>query len=425
MSTLQTVVHDAAELVVGPAADETLRTYESAAIAVVDGDVAMVGPTEDVRREYPFDTAKTTVDASGKTVIPGFVDPHTHALFAGDRSDEFAAKLRGKPYQEILEEGGGILRTVEAVREASDEELVANLTRQLDLMLAHGTTTAEVKTGYGLDTETELRMLDAIAQAADDHPVDVVATFMGAHAVPDGRETEDYVDEVVEEQLPAAADRGVAEFCDVFCEEGVFTVEQSRRILEAGEEYGLTPKIHAEEFTRLGSAQLAADLDAVSADHLLHATSEDAEAMADAGVVPVLLPGTAFSLGESYADPQQFQNAGAPVALATDLNPNCYSQSMGFAVALACNGMRMAPADALLGATRNAALALDRDDGTGTLVEGSSADLAIVDGPSHVHVPYNFGVNSVDTVLKDGAVVARGGAVADEDTVADGGDVRD
>ena len=413
MSNLQTVVHDAEELVVGPAADGTLRTHEDAAVAVVDGDIAMAGATENVRREYPPENAGTAVDATGKTVIPGFVDPHTHALFAGDRSDEFAAKLRGKPYQEILSEGGGILRTVEAVREASDEALVANLTAQLDAMLAHGTTTAEVKTGYGLDTETEVRMLDAIARAADGHPIDVVATFMGAHAVPDGRETEDYVDEVVDEQLPAAADRGVAEFCDVFCEEGVFTVEQSRRILEAGRDHGFTPKIHAEEFTRLGSAQLAAELGAASADHLLHATSDDAEALAESGVVPVLLPGTAFSLGESYADPEQFQDAGAPVALATDLNPNCYSQSMGFAVALACNGMRMAPGDALLAATRNAALAIDRDDGTGTLVEGSSADLAIVDGPSHVHVPYNFGVNSVDAVLKDGEVVAESGVSID------------
>jgi len=342
-------------------------------------------------------------------VIPGFVDPHTHALFAGDRSDEFAQKLRGKPYQEILAEGGGILRTVEAVREASDDDLVANLTEQFDAMLAHGTTTAEVKTGYGLDTETELRMLDAVEAAAADHPVDVVGTFLGAHAVPDGRDTEDYVDEVVDEQLPAAADHDAAEFCDVFCEEGVFTVAQSRRILEAGREHGLTPKIHAEEFTRLGSAQLAADLNAASADHLLHANREDAEALAEADVTPVLLPGTAFSLGEDYADPEQFAAAGAPVALATDLNPNCYSQSMGFAVALACNGMRMAPADALLGATKHAATAIDRDDGTGTLRAGTAADLVVVDGPSHVHVPYNFGVNSAETVLKDGAVVASGG----------------
>lgn len=409
MPELQTVVHGASELVVGRDDEGGLESCADGALAVVDGDVAAVGRTSDVLSEYPAENADTDIDASGQTVIPGFVDPHTHALFAGDRSDEFAQKLRGKPYQEILAEGGGILRTVEAVREASNDDLVANLTEQFDAMLAHGTTTAEVKTGYGLDTETELRMLDAVEAAAADHPVDVVGTFLGAHAVPDGRDTEDYVDEVVDEQLPAAADHDAAEFCDVFCEEGVFTVAQSRRILEAGREHGLTPKIHAEEFTRLGSAQLAADLNAASADHLLHANREDAEALAEADVTPVLLPGTAFSLGEDYADPEQFAAAGAPVALATDLNPNCYSQSMGFAVALACNGMRMAPADALLGATKHAATAIDRDDGTGTLRAGTAADLVVVDGPSHVHVPYNFGVNSAETVLKDGAVVASGG----------------
>jgi len=409
MPEVQTVVHGASELVVGRDDEGGLESHEDGALAVVDGDVAAVGRTSDVLSEYPAENADTDIDASGQTVIPGFVDPHTHALFAGDRSDEFAQKLRGKPYQEILAEGGGILRTVEAVREASNDDLVANLTEQFDAMLAHGTTTAEVKTGYGLDTETELRMLDAVEAAAADHPVDVVGTFLGAHAVPDGRDTEDYVDEVVDEQLPAAADHDAAEFCDVFCEEGVFTVAQSRRILEAGREHGLTPKIHAEEFTRLGSAQLAADLNAASADHLLHANREDAEALAEADVTPVLLPGTAFSLGEDYADPEQFAAAGAPVALATDLNPNCYSQSMGFAVALACNGMRMAPADALLGATKHAATAIDRDDGTGTLRAGTAADLVVVDGPSHVHVPYNFGVNSAETVLKDGAVVASGG----------------
>lgn len=414
MPDLETVVHDAAELVVGPAdGAKTLETYEKGAVAVVDGDVAMVGSTEEVCRDYSPENAERAIDASGQTVIPGFVDPHTHALFAGDRSDEFAAKLRGKEYQEILAEGGGILRTVDAVRSASDEQLRANLREQLDKMVAHGTTTAEVKTGYGLDTETECRMLDAIDAVAAEHPVDVVATFMGAHAVPEDSTTEGYVDRVVEEQLPAAADLDVTEFCDVFCEEGVFTVEQSRRILEAGREHGLTPKIHAEEFTRLGSAQLAAEIGAVSADHLLHANEDDAEALADAGVTPVLLPGTAFSLGEAYADSEQFQSAGddrgespdAPVALATDLNPNCYSQSMGFAVALACNGMRMTPANALLSATTHAASAIDRTDGTGTLAEGTAADIAIVDGPSHAHVPYNFGVNSVDTVLKDGVVV--------------------
>lgn len=421
MPDLDTLVYDASEVVVGPAAgteEATLETYEDAAVAVVDGEVATVGDSDEVRREYPPKNADTAVDASGQTVIPGFVDPHTHAVFAGDRSDEYAAKLRGQTYQEILDAGGGILRTVEAVRESRTEDLAANLREQLDLMLVHGTTTAEVKTGYGLDTETELRLLDAIEQAASEHPVDVVGTFMGAHAVPNEVSREGYVDEVVDEQLPAVADHPVAEFCDVFCEAGVFTVEQSRRVLEAGREHGLQPKIHAEEFTRLGSAQLAADLGAVSADHLLHANDEDAVALAEAGVVPVLLPGTAFAVDEDYAAASRFRQAGAPVALATDLNPNCYSQSMGCAVSLACSGMGMRPADALVAATRNAALAIDHADGTGTLREGSAGDLAVVDGPTHVHVPYNFGVNTVQAVLKAGEVVVSAGAVtADGDEV--------
>ncbi|MFD1587873.1 imidazolonepropionase [Halorientalis brevis] len=409
MTDLTAVVHDAGEVVTasGPTDPDI---HEDAAVAVVDGRVAAVGPTDAVTREYPPANAATAIDADGRAVVPGFVDSHTHALFAGDRADEFAAKLRGKTYQEILAEGGGILRTVRAVRDASDETLLDNLLGELDVMLAHGTTTVEVKSGYGLDRETELRMLDVIARADDAHLVDVVPTFMGAHAVPDGRDVDDYVTAVVEEQLPAVADQGIAEFCDVFCEEDVFTVEQSRRVLEAGRDHGLTPKVHAEEFTRLGGAQLAADLGAASADHLLHATDADAAALADAAVTPVLLPGTAFSLGADYADPDVFADAGAPPAIATDCNPNCYSQSMGFAVALGCSGMGMAPAEAMLAATRRGAAALNRDDGTGTLTEGAPADLLVLDAPSHVHVPYNVGVNVVDAVLKRGSLVHREGA---------------
>jgi imidazolonepropionase len=291
------------------------------------------------------------------------------------------------------------------VREASDEHLLGNLLSHLDVMLTHGTTTVEVKSGYGLDTETELRMLDVIAAADARHPVDVVPTFMGAHAVPEGQDADDYTDTVVDEQLPAVAEQGVAEFCDVFCEEGVFSVEQSRRVLEAGMDHGLAPKVHAEELAHIGGSQLAADLGAVSADHLLHATDADAAALAEAGVTPVLLPGTAFSLGAEYADLAQFTDAGATVAVASDFNPNCHSQSMGMAVALACVGMGMAPRDAIDAATRGGALALDRSDGTGTLREGAPGDLVVLDASSHAHVPYSFGVNRVATVLKDGAVV--------------------
>ena len=397
---IDAVVHGAAEVIVGPE-----ESYADGAVAIEDGRVVAVGPTEAITREYPPENAVERVDANRRAVLPGFVDAHTHGLFAGDRSDEFAAKLRGKTYQEILAEEGGILRTVRAVREASDERLLGNLLGHLDTMLAHGTTTVEVKSGYGLDTTTELRMLEIIDAADARHPVDVVPTFMGAHAVPQNRDAEDYTTEVVDEQLPAVAEQGIATFCDVFCEEGVFSVEQSRRVLEAGIEHGLTPKIHAEELTHLGGAQLGAEVGAASADHLLHATDEDAAALAAAGVTPVLLPGTAFSLGADYADPEQFIEAGAPVAVATDFNPNCHSPSMGMALALACVGMGMAPRDALDAATWGGALALDREDGTGTLTEGAPGDLVVLDAPSHVHVPYSFGVNRVAMVVKDGAVV--------------------
>ena len=405
--TVDLLLHDASEVLVDP--DEQL---ENASVVVDDSEVVATGPATEIEREYPRENASRTVDASGRAVIPGFVDSHTHALFAGDRSDEFAAKLRGKTYQEILAEGGGIHRTVEAVREASRETLLDNLLAELDVLLAHGTTTVEVKSGYGLDLDIELLMLDVIAEADDRHPVDVVATFMGAHAVPRQEDADEYVDRVVDEFLPAVAEQGVASFNDVFCDEGAFTVEQSRRVLEAGAEYGLTPKIHAEELARTGAAQLAADVGAASADHLLMATREDAEALYEAGVTPVFLPGTAFGLDTEYAHADEFlavadeMGVDAPaIAIASDLNPNCYAQSMGFASTLACVGMKLPPMDALAAATVGGARALNRSDGLGTLREGAPADVAVVDAPTAVHVPYNFGVNTVDTVIKGGRVV--------------------
>lgn len=402
---IQTIIHDASEIIVGPN-ENGLDRLEDGAVAVTDGTIAAVGPTEEITREYPPENATRVIDASEQTVIPGFVDSHTHALFAGDRSDEFEAKLQGASYQEILEEGGGILRTVDATRNASEEELLDRLLAYLDVMIAHGTTTVEIKSGYGLDTETELQMLSVIDRADDAHPIDVVPTYMGAHAVPDGQTTDDYVKEVVTEQLPAVERQGVAEFCDVFCEEDVFSVEQSRRVLTAGQEHGLTPKVHAEEFVRLGGAQLAAELGATSADHLLHAEREDIDALEASGVTPVLLPGTAFSLGAEYADAREFLDQGASVALASDFNPNCHSPNMGFAVALGCLGMEMTPAESLVAATHGGASALDRAEaGLGTLEPDAPADLCVIDAPTHVHIPYTFGVNLIDTVVKDGKVV--------------------
>lgn len=412
------IVYNAVELVVGPVddaadtappddarADGPLEIREDAAFAAINGEIVAVGPTDEITRAYPPDNAATAIDADGNAVVPGFVDPHTHALFAGDRSDEFAAKVRGRSYQEILAEGGGILRTVRAAHDASDDDLLANLRSHLDVMLAHGTTTVEVKSGYGLEAETELRLLETIDRAAAKHPITLVPTFMGAHAVPADTDTEDYVDRVISDQLPAVADQGIAEFCDVFCEADVFDVDQSQRVLEAGVAAGLTPKIHAEEFTRLGGAQLAAELEAASADHLLHATAEDVAALVEAAVVPVLLPGTAFGLGAAYADARAFLEAGASVALATDFNPNCHVRTMEFVQTLAVMKMDLTPAEALLAATRNAALAIDRDDGTGTLREGAPADAAVLAAPSYVHLAYRFDTTAIETVVKNGREV--------------------
>ena len=418
-----TLVHDANEVVVGPKGEESssadgpgrnedtdgglLATETDAAVVIEDGTVHAVGDSGTLRREYPAENAAVAVDADGRCVLPGFVDAHTHALFAGDRSDEFAAKLQGVPYQEILAEGGGILRTVRAVREASEDHLVERFTEALDLACRHGTTTFEVKSGYGLSVESELKMLAAIERAAADHPVDVVPTFMGAHAVPEGRDADAYTEDVIDEQLPAVESQGVAAFCDVFCEEDVFSVEQSRVVLEAGREHGLTPKVHAEEFVRFGGAQLGAELSAASADHLLYATEEDAGALLDGDVTPVMLPGTAFGLGEAYADPEPFLDRNVVPAIATDFNPNCYAPSLGFAATLACVGMGMTPAEAVLGITQRGAAALNRTNGAGTLREGAPGDLVVLGEPSYTHLTYNFGVNLAETVMKNGAVVSE------------------
>ncbi|QLG29772.1 imidazolonepropionase (plasmid) [Halorarum halophilum] len=400
-----TVVHGASELVVGPDEGVGVETVADAAFAAEDGQVVAVGETEEVLREYPAENADVAVDADGRLVTPGFVDPHTHAIFAGDRTDEFEAKLGGTSYEDILAAGGGILRTVRAVRAADEATLTANLVEHLDVMLAHGTTTVEVKSGYGLSTDAELKLLRAIAAADEAHPVTVVPTFMGAHAVPEDREVEGYTEEVIEEQLPAVADQGIAEFCDVFCERGVFDAEQSRRILAAGLEASLTPKVHADEFADVGATGVAADVGAASADHLLKTDDEGADRLVDGGVTPVLLPATAFALGEEYADARRFLDGGTPVALATDFNPNCYARSMGFVVTLACVGMRATPDEALRGATHTAARAIDRTDGTGTLRPGAPADAVVHDVTAGVEIPYNLDVNTADRVVVDGEVV--------------------
>ncbi|MFP4628239.1 MAG: imidazolonepropionase [Halobacteriales archaeon] len=402
MTEAYTIVHDAAEVVVGPGDEEALAVQGAGAVVVEDGRVAAVGSTDELTRSYPPENAAEAVDAAGKTVLPGFVDAHTHAVFAGDRADEFVARLRGASYQALLAAGGGIHRTVRAVRAADRATLTANLCEALDVMLAHGATTVEVKSGYGLDAEAEVRLLKAIAAADERHPVDLVPTYLGAHAIPQGVERGAYVDEVVDEHLPAVAE--LATFCDVFCDVGAFTVAEAERILRAGLELGLEAKIHAEEFERLGGAQLAAELGATSADHLLEATATDARALAEVGVVPVLLPATALTLGVDYADAAMFTEAGSWPAVASDFNPNCPAPSMAFALQLACHGMGMDPAVAVRGATAAAAAAVGRPE-AGRLEPDAPGDLVVVDASTHEHVPYPLGVNPVEVVVKGGAVV--------------------
>lgn len=404
MTEEATVVHDAAALVVGPGESDPLTVIEDGAVCIEDGVVTAIGPSDEVVRAHPPENAATAIDASGRTVLPGFVDAHTHAVFAGDRADEFAARLRGVDYQTLLAEGGGIHRTVRAVRAADQATLRDNLLAALDTMLAHGATTVEVKSGYGLDVETEVKLLRAVAAADERHPVDLVPTFLGAHAVPEGTDREAYVEAVIDDQLPAVADEGLADFCDVFCDEGAFTRGEAERILRAGLDHGLAPKLHADEFANLGGAQLAADVGATSADHLLKSTAADASALANAGVVPTLLPGTALTLGADYADPTRFLDAGAWPAVASDYNPNCPAPSMTFALQLACHGMNMAPAVAVRGVTVAGAAAVGRP-ARGRLEVAAPGDLVVVDAPSVAHVPYGLGINPVETVVKSGEVV--------------------
>lgn len=372
-----------------------------AAVLVEEGVIEEVGKSDDLLRATGEGVVK--LNCGGRAVVPGFVDAHTHAVYAGDRVDEFALKLQGAKYEDILAAGGGILHTVRLTRQATRAELLKQLMARLSTMMEYGTTTCEVKSGYGLDLETEKRLLQTIREADERHPMDLVATFLGAHAVPpEFDDSKAYAEHVARDMIPEVAE--LAEFVDVFCEKGVFTPDESRLILEAGAQQGLRVKVHADELALSGGSMLAADLAAVSADHLLHAGPAERKALAEADVACVLLPCTALSLNAPYADARALIDEEALVALATDHNPNCPTESMPFAMSLACHGMRMTPAEALSAATVNAAAAVGRDD-RGAIEEGMVADMVILDAPSYRYVPYRFGMNPVWKVVKLGEVV--------------------
>jgi imidazolonepropionase len=393
---------------------QELRVLQQGAVAVRRGRIAWIGPTRDLLAEVRPLAFCRVIDAYGKTVMPGFVDPHTHLVFAGSREHEFALRIRGKSYMEIAGGGGGIHATVAATRKASAEELKAAAHRTLDRMLALGTTTVEAKSGYGLDLGNELKMLEVIRDLGTEGPCTVVPTFMGAHEIPPEfrQNPEAFVDLVVNRMIPIVGSRELARFCDVFCETGVFSVEQSERVLCAGRAVGMQARVHADELSDLGGAAMAARLGARTADHLLYAGDDGIRAMADAGVIAVLLPGTAYFLHlQRYARARDMIAAGVPVALATDFNPgSCMTESVPMILSLACTQMRMLPAEAITAATVNAAWALGEGERAGSLEVGKSADILVVDAPTHGHLCYHFGVNLVETVVKNGRVVAEGGA---------------
>lgn len=385
-----------------------LLVMDHATIEVTDGVITYVGPNRGENRDGYYQHY-WHYNARGRCVLPGFVDSHTHFVFGGERAEEFSWRLRGESYMSIMERGGGIVSTVKATRASNFIRLRAKAEGFLKQMNAMGVTTVEGKSGYGLDKETELMQLRIMRSLnGDEHRrVDIVPTFLGAHAVPQeyaGR-TDDYVDFLIREVMPCVAEAGLAEFCDVFCEQGVFSIEQSRRLLLAARGMGFDLKLHADEIVPLGGAGLAAELSATSADHLLHASDADIRAMAEKGVVATLLPLTAFALKEPYARGRAMIDAGCAVALATDLNPgSCFSGSIPLTFALACIYMQMSIEEAITALTLNGAAALNRAGSIGSIEVGKKGDLVVLNTDNYHFLPYYIGMNCVIATIKEGVI---------------------
>lgn len=393
----------------GGAAQGKLDIYHSGAMLVKDGRVERVGDLGKVTSDLEGTVLESAVDCQGKCLIPGFVDPHTHCCFAKLREEEFELRISGTPYLEILKKGGGILSSVEAVKKAPPETLFETTLAHTNRAMSLGTTTMEIKSGYGLTTQPELKMLEAIGQVAETSPLDIVATYLGAHAVPPAYkdDPDSFITLLIEESLPAVLEQNIAQYCDIFCEKGVFSIEQGRRLLQAAADVGLGMKIHADEVHDLGGAGLAAELGAISADHLLAANDTNLLAMARNGVVANLLPGTAYSLRKQFARARDMIHMDVPVALATDCNPgSCYTESMQFIFGLAVLNMNMSPAEALTGVTLNPAYSLGLAEKVGSLASGKQADFLLLDGGSPAILAYHAGVSSVLAVVKKGKLVS-------------------
>jgi len=414
MKTGNLIIKDAAELVTcsGNQAKSgkdmsDLQLIQGGTLVIKEGIITHVGPADEVMCQVEEEEYEI-INAAGKSVLPGFVDSHTHFVFGGYRAEEFSWRLQGVDYMEIMNRGGGIISTVKATRAASQDSLVQSGYDRLTSMLTYGVTTVEGKSGYGLDLETEIKQLEAMKLIQENHPMDVITTYMGAHAVaPEykGRPDE-MIDDIIRQVLPIVKKRNLAEFCDVFTEENVFTVDQSRRLLNEAAEMGFKLKMHADEIVPLGGAELAAEVGAVSADHLLQASDKGVEAMAEKGVVATLLPGTAFSLREKYARARHMIDAGCAVALASDFNPgSCHTESIPLIIALATLYMGMTPEETITALTINGAAALDRTDTIGSLDVGKKGDVVILKESSYHFLAYHIGVNTVERVIKNGRIV--------------------
>lgn len=417
MQQVDLILHNAGQLCTvagaGPQRGRALGDLgiiENGALAVRDGVIVGVGPSAQILAQFQ---AGQMVDVNGRAVTPGFIDPHTHIPWVGDRAAEFEQRVAGATYMEIMAAGGGIMSTVRRVRAADVATIVTDNLPRLDTMLAYGTTTVEAKTGYGLNTAAELKQLDAIRALDAAHAIDLVPTFLPAHAVPTewhGR-TDDYVDLIIEETLPAgaawAAAHDVTLFCDVFCEAGVFDLAQTRRILETAVALGYRLKVHADEFVGLGGTKLAVELGAVSADHLVQTPAADIVALGAGDTVAVALPGTPFGLGHpDYTPAQAILDAGGALALASDLNPGtCWCESMQMVMALACRYLGLTPAQALAASTRNAAYAVGLGGKVGSLQVDMQADVVVLETADYRHLGYRFGTNLVQTVIKRGIVI--------------------
>jgi imidazolonepropionase len=413
------IIKNAAELVTcsgfaakkGPEMAD-LKIIKNGAVLIKNGIIAAVGGSRDIEKQLKQDSIDQSdfdiIDARGKSVLPGFVDSHTHLVFGGYRAEEFSWRLRGDSYMQIMQRGGGIANTVEATRQASAQELLQAGIKRLNSMLSFGVTTVEGKSGYGLNCEAEIKQLDVMARLDQVHYIDVVPTFLGAHAVPtDYKGKQDaFIDFMISDVLPRVIEQQLAEFCDVFCEKDVFSIEQSRRLLMRAKELGLKLKLHADEIVQLGGAELAAELGAVSADHLLQASDRGIKDMAAAGVVATLLPATAFSLKEAYADARKMIDADCAVALATDFNPgSCFTESIPLVFALATLYMNMSTEEAISALTINGAAALDRADLIGSIDAGKKGDVVVLEFPSYTYIPYHLAVSTVEKVIKQGNLV--------------------